>query len=244
MAASTPNLPWPRVREPSLLVRRLVQLLTLPPIIFIGVPLSIFWNILTFLMRRPTHSLRRHILLGAIRFFQGATSTSRFVMPADSEADVIPKAALKPARTEKAEYAVRTVPPVDNSVPRLPCTRLTPAMDQVVPIPTPLFAIAPKGTPDIWAKATKDEMCIFYIVGGGYQLGHPLRFPMPTEYSVRTGLRLFAPNYRKCLDDASGYPAPLYDMLAGLQFVIEELGFEPKVRHYWLDGADGRILFS
>lgn len=111
---------------------------------------------------------------------------------------------------------------------RLPATRLTPGMESVEAVETPLFAIAPKGA-EAFKKAAPGEICILYIVGGGYQLGHPLRFPMTTEYVVRTGLRLFAPNYRKSLDDASGFPAPLLDMLAGLQFVVDELGFQPKV---------------
>lgn len=225
--AST-RLPWSRPWEPATPIRRLFQLLTLPPIVFIGVPLSCLWNTITFMTRRPAYSFRRHLVLGALRFFQHTTSKLRFVMPLDSEASVIPKAALTPARANKVNYSVRIVPPIHDSVPRLPCTRLTTAMEQVKPVPVPLFAIAPKGV-DIWAKAAKDEICILYIVGGGYQVGHPLRFPMTTEYTFRTGLRQFSPNYRKCLDNASGYPAPLYDMLAGVQYVIEELSFEPKV---------------
>ncbi|GMK56010.1 hypothetical protein CspeluHIS016_0210660 [Cutaneotrichosporon spelunceum] len=217
-----PALPWPAVREPSTVVRRLVQLITLPPTL-VGVLLSFPVNALDYLFRRPPYSFKRHLVLGAARFFQNATSLLRFVMPQDTEARVIPKAAAK--RTT-VEYGVRQVAPVPAEA-RLPSTRLTAGMEAVEAVQVPLFAIAPKGS-ETWKRAAPGEMCILYIVGGGYQTGHPLQFSMSTEYVVHTGLRLFSPNYRKCLDDASGFPAPLLDMLAGLQYVIEELGFEAK----------------
>lgn len=242
--AAADRLPWPRAFEPSPLTRRVIQLLTLPPIIFVGLPLSALWNTLTYLYRRPPISLRQHLVIGVLRFFQ-ATANYRCVYPADPSPTLIPKAAL--AR-EGVEYGVRVVPPIRPEVPVLPCLKLTPAMQLVEPAPTPVFAIAPKGKfDDVWAKAGKDEMCIFYIVGGGYQVGHPLNFPMSTEYSKHTGLRLFSPNYRKCIDDAGGYPAPLYDMLAGIQFVLEELEFEPRVSQltgFQCMAADNRISSS
>jgi acetyl esterase/lipase len=220
------SLPWPLPREPPALVRRLVQLITLPPTLF-GIVLSLPFNTVDYLLRRPPYPFKRHLILGALRFLQNASSALRFVMPLDAEADVVPKAA---AKRDTTEYAVRMVPPIPEEA-RLPVTRLTPGMEAVETVEVPMFAIAPKGA-EAWKKAAPGELCILYIVGGGYQVGHPLRFPMTTGYVEHTGLRLFSPNYRKCLDDASGYPAPLLDMVAGLQFVVDELGFEPKVSYY------------
>lgn len=48
-------------------------------------------------------------------------------------------------------------------------------------------------------------------------------------WDLARDLRVFSPNYRKCLDDASAFPAPLLDCLAGYQYLVDELGFEPKV---------------
>ncbi|BEJ15450.1 hypothetical protein CspHIS471_0500550 [Cutaneotrichosporon sp. HIS471] len=216
------SLPWASAREPSIPIRRLVQLVTLPPIL-LGVLISFPVNAVDYLFHRPPYPFKRHLILGALRFFQNATSVLRFVMPYDGEVDVIPKAA---AKRNKTEYGVRKVPPIPDEL-RLPSTRLTPGMEAVKTEQVPLFVVAPKDT-ESWKQAAPGEMCLFYVVGGGYQVGHPLSFPLTTEYVVHTGLRLFSPNYRKCLDDASGFPAPLLDMLAGLQYVIEELGFEPK----------------
>lgn len=100
-------LPWPLPREPPAVVRRLVQLITLPPIL-IGALLTIPVNTLDYVVRRPPYPLKRHVLLGVIRAFQNMSSLLRFVMPYDTEANVIPKAA---AGRNKTEYAVRMVPP-------------------------------------------------------------------------------------------------------------------------------------
>jgi hypothetical protein len=42
--------------------------------------------------------------------------------------------------------------------------------------------------------------------------------------------RLLAPNYRKTVVHDQAWPAQMFDLLAGWQYMIEELGFEPKVR--------------
>ncbi|CAK9781878.1 alpha/beta-hydrolase [Cutaneotrichosporon oleaginosum] len=215
-------LPWPLPREPTPLVRGLVQLVTLPPTL-VGVLLSLLYNTADYALRRPSYPFKRHIILGALRFFQNASSALRFVMPRDAGAAAIPKAA---AARGKTEYGVRIVPPIPDAL-RLPSTRLTAGMAGVRAVPVPLFGVAPRGDAP-FRPAAHGELCFLHLVGGGYQVGHPLRFPLSTEYVARTGVRLFAPNYRKCLDDASGFPAPLLDMLAGLQFVLEDLGFAPE----------------
>jgi acetyl esterase/lipase len=162
----------------------------------------------------------------------------------DPEAAVVPKLAIKFHSYLAEAGEPRIIPPLKDDVPRLDCIKAV--GDKVKAVPIPAFMVAPKGTASekIWAKAKPGEKAIFYIVGGGYQTGHPLMFYVTWELANQSGLRVFckygahlhvltstAPNYRKCLTDDTAWPAPLLDCLSGWQYLVEELGFEPKVSH-------------
>ena len=95
-----------------------------------------------------------------------------------------------------------------------------PQVDPIRPYHSP--AQADFHDEDLTRKAEPEERIIYFIVGGGYVAGHPLRVHTPWSLAQITGTRVLCVNYRKSLTAESAFPAALIDCLAGY--------FTPKVR--------------
>lgn len=219
-----------RPLEPSTAVFDLMRLVVYPPLFLLGVPLNVAWNMGTYVYDRPRYSLRRHLAAGLVRFL-GTYMPIWSVYPKDKWADKIPPSLVK-RYGHLGEMALRLIPGISSEFPRLPI--LFPSDGKKIRTAIiPGFMIAPKGTLDeqIWAKAQPGEKICLSIIGGGYQAGHPLT--MRPHWDLAKDIRVFLPNYRKALDDASAFPAQLLDALAGWQYLTEDLGFEPQVRSDW-----------
>lgn len=205
----------------------MLRLLTIGPIIA-SLPLVTVYHLGTYLYYRPKRGLARHLGVNVFRWL-GAVVRGNIVAAPDPEADKIPKLAKYHAHLADAGEP-RMIPPVADDVPL--STTLAVAdvkVNNVHPASIPAFMLAPKGTPteDIWAKAKRGEKGIFYLIGGGYEVGHPLQFFCMWDLVREAGLRSFTPNYRKTVITDQAWPAPLLDILAGWQYMVEELGFEP-----------------
>ncbi|KAL1409371.1 hypothetical protein Q8F55_003353 [Vanrija albida] len=215
--------------EPRPLLRSILRLLAWPPMLLLGIPLNVAYNSVLYLFKRPSHGLRRFVVSGIARYLTGSLNLGAVYTP-DKDASTVTPAVLK-LYGARADASARTIPPIADSVPRLPILQI--AGDRVRPAPVTAFMLAPK-TPagasakHIWREAAQGEKIIYYVVGGGYQTGHPLQWSLAWDWCKDSGLRVFAPNYRKCLDEGSAFPAPLYDFLAGWQFLVDDLGFEPQ----------------
>lgn len=103
-------------------------------------------------------------------------------------------------------------------------------------------------TGSAYARANDGEKIVYYLVGGGYVSGHPLRTHLAWSTAQQLHVRVFgksfpflsltianpplvvAVNYRKSLTIDSSFPACLLDALAGYLFLTRTLGFEPSVR--------------
>lgn len=97
-----------------------------------------------------------------------------------------------------------------------------------------------------YARANKGEKIVYYLVGGGYIGGHPLRTHLAWTTSQQLNVRVFgtlrvscplhslicgaAVNYRKSLTAETAFPACLLDALSGYIFLTRDLGFSPSVR--------------
>lgn len=241
-----PLTPW-RPLEPPTPVFRLMQLAAVPPIMCVGLPTMLAFNSLSYFHYRPKHGFLRHLVTNTIRMLQ-TLLTLGCVTRRDPEEWKIPK--LARFHRHLAEIGeVRTVPPMSADIPLLPHVKVITDRGAVKPEPRPAFMIAPKGTPQekIWAKAKPGEKAIFYIIGGGYQMGQPVQWFVTWELATRLGLRIFRTfsvrsssyrlttdtNYRKCLSDDSAWPGPMLDYLAAWEYMVDELGFEPQVKHGW-----------
>lgn len=58
-----------------------------------------------------------------------------------------------------------------------------------------------------------------------YIQGHPVWVPIVGKLARDTNLRVLCVQYRKCLDEASAYPAPLLDAMAAWRYLTVTLGF-------------------
>lgn len=216
--------------EPRPLVRSILRLVCWPPMFLLGIPFNLAYNSILYLFKRPNFSYKRFVFSGLARYLTGSLGLGAVYAPDPDHAKVTP--AMLKLYGDRADASVKTIPPIADSVPRLPIVQI--AGNKVRPEPVTAFMVAPKteaGTTakHIWREAGKDEKIIYYVVGGGYQTGHPLQWSLAWDWCKESKLRVFAPNYRKCLDDGSAFPGPLYDFLAGWQFLVEDLGFEPRV---------------
>jgi hypothetical protein len=171
----------------------MLRLLTIGPIIA-SIPIVAVYHIGTYIYWRPKRGLARHLGVNVFRYL-GAAIRLGCVAIRDPEEASIPKLAKYHRHLADAGEP-RTIPPIKDDVPRLPV--LESAGDKIKAAPFPGFMLAPKGTPqdDIWARATPGEKGIFYIVGGGYEVGHPLQFFCPWDLVNETGLRLFSEFHR------------------------------------------------
>lgn len=84
------------------------------------------------------------------------------------------------------------------------------------------------GKSELDRAASPGERVIFFIVGGGYMVGHPLRLHTAWSLAKMTSARVFCVNYHKSLSDATAFPCSLLDTLAGIQYLVEEKSFETK----------------
>ncbi|AFR98471.1 hypothetical protein C343_06451 [Cryptococcus neoformans C23] len=84
------------------------------------------------------------------------------------------------------------------------------------------------GKPELDRAASPGERVIFFIVGGGYMVGHPLRLHTAWSLAKMTNARVFCVNYHKSLSDATAFPCPLLDTLAGIQYLVEQKDFETE----------------
>lgn len=252
-----PLTPW-RPLEPPTPVFRLMQVVAVPPIVCVGLPTILVYNSLSYFYYRPRHGFIRHLVTNTLRKLQ-TLLTLGCVTRRDPDEWKVPKLAL--FWSHLAEIGeVRTVPPMSADIPLLPHVKVITGRGIVKPEPRPAFMIAPKGTPQnqIWGKAQPGEKAIFYIIGGGYQMGQPVQWFVTWELATRLGLRIFREchaagcvlkltadtNYRKCLSDDSAWPAPLLDYLAAWEYMVNELGFEPQVRFFNRDDLTRRTSCS
>jgi len=184
---------WPFTRwrpfEPPTWLFRLLQVIAIPPIIA-SIPAVVGINVLSYFYYRPPYGMRRHIVANLVSTLSSAL-TLGCVPRRDPEEKVVPKLAIKYHSYLAEVGEPRMVPPLKDDVPRLDCIKAV--GDKVKPESVPCFMLAPKSTPKerIWAKAKPGERVVFYIVGGGYVMGHPLLFYVPWELSNHSGLRVF-----------------------------------------------------
>lgn len=59
-------------------------------------------------------------------------------------------------------------------------------------------------------------------------VGHPLRLHTAWSLAKMTNARVFCVNYHKSLSDATAFPCPLLDTLAGIQYLVEQKDFETE----------------
>ncbi|EKD03328.1 hypothetical protein A1Q2_02438 [Trichosporon asahii var. asahii CBS 8904] len=172
------------------------------------------FNSLSYLYYRPKHGFLRHLATNTLRMLQSLL-TLGCVTRRDPEEWKIPK--LAKHHRHLAEIGeVRTIPPTSADIPLLPNVQVVVDRGVVKPEPRPGFMIAPKSTPKekIWSRAKPGEKAIFYIIGGGYQMGQPVQWFVTWELATRLGLRIFR---------------PMLDYLAAWDYMVTELGFEPQL---------------
>jgi hypothetical protein len=219
----------------------LLRLLTIGPTL-LSLPFAALYNSATYFLYRPKRGFGRHLGVNVFRYL-GTVVRMGLVAAPDHEAWDIPKLAQKHFLGNAEVGEVRAIPPIRDDVPRLPV--LSSGGDAIAPPEDiPGFMLAPKGTPkeEVWAKAKPGEKGIFYLIGGGYEVGHPLKFFCIWEIVRDTGLRSFckpinqvdavlipAPNFRKTVRADQAWPTQVWDILAGWQYMVDELGFEPQV---------------
>lgn len=168
-----------------------MQVVAVPPILCVGLPTMLTFNSLSYFYYRPKHGFLRHLATNTMRMLQ-TLLTLGCVTRRDPEEWKIPK--LAKHHRHLAEIGeVRTIPPTSPDIPLLPHVKVITDRGVVKPEPRPAFMIAPKGTPQekLWAKAKPGQKAIFYLTGGGYQMGQPVQWFVTWELATRLGLRIF-----------------------------------------------------
>jgi len=84
----------------------------------------------------------------------------------------------------------------------------------------------------------------FSLTPSAYIRGHPLYTPLAGKLARDTSLRVFGVQYRKCLDDASAFPAPLLDTLAAWRCLTTTLGFAPSNILVTGESAGGHLTLA
>ncbi|KAI5448890.1 hypothetical protein NCC49_006028 [Naganishia albida] len=95
-----------------------------------------------------------------------------------------------------------------------------------------------------YALANDGEKIVYYLVGGGYISGHPLRTHLAWTTSQKLNVRVFAVNYRKSLTVDTSFPACLLDALAGYLYLTRDLGFKPSNIILMGDSAGGNLCLG
>ncbi|GHJ83602.1 hypothetical protein NliqN6_0004 [Naganishia liquefaciens] len=95
-----------------------------------------------------------------------------------------------------------------------------------------------------YARANEGEKIVYYLVGGGYIGGHPLRTHLAWTTAQQLNVRVFAVNYRKSLTAETAFPACLLDALAGYLFLTRDLGFLPSNIILMGDSAGGNLALG
>lgn len=185
-----------------------------------SLPFVIPYTILTHIFRGPRskwQTLRDHIVSNVVRvaliqhtlFLPGVDGSEWKIIRKKTSAApgvTVTKVTLPPARLPRTGFAV---------CPAVPA------------VPRPGFIVTPS-TRQATAKAAPGEKVMLYFVGGGYAFGHPLERTYAFKIAHDLGIRVLAVNYRKTLSPDTAFPAPLLDAVAGWEYLIDELQFEPK----------------
>lgn len=170
---------------------RVMQLVAVPPILCVGLPSLLAFNSLSYFHYRPKHGFLRHLITNTVRILQTLLSFGCVARPDPEEWEIPKMARFHEHLAEIGE--VRSIPPISDDIPLLLNVKVIMNRDVVKPEPRPGFMIAPKGTSKdkIWARAEPGEKAIFYIIGGGYQMGHPVQWFITWDLATRLGLRIF-----------------------------------------------------
>lgn len=78
----------------------------------------------------------------------------------------------------------------------------------------------------------------------GYIIGHPLWTPFPLKIARDTKCKTYIPNYRKCVDESSAFPAPLLDAVAAWHYLTTELHYAPAQILLLGDSAGGHLALA
>ncbi|WWD17607.1 hypothetical protein CI109_102048 [Kwoniella shandongensis] len=201
----------------------------LPPIIRVFVlPPTTIYHTLRYLLYEPPFpgcTFRHYIAINRRRVFYGWLGWAR--LPAgDVEYDIIPPSSEKYLKTCRVTRVECSPYEEDEYSPWV----LRQGREEVTTRAVPGFWIERIGETDedLDRPARPEERLVFFIIGGGYVGGHPLRIHTAWSIAELTDVRVFCVNYRKSLSADSAFPASLLDCLAGLQYVVQERGFEAK----------------
>ncbi|OWZ28685.1 hypothetical protein C349_06579 [Cryptococcus neoformans var. grubii Br795] len=234
------------------LPHRLLDVLIYPIAQFLILPLTTVYHTLRYVILGPPFpgwTLSHYLAINRRRVFYGLYTWRRVALFDPEEAEM-PREAKKYLVSDAngdgrcdAEK-VECVPyKEDEFTP--PVLRV--ARDSIVQKAVPGFWIEARGVDgkqDLTRDAAPGERVIYFIVGGGYMGGHPLRIHTPWSLAKISKARVFSANYRKSLSDSTAFPCSLLDTLAGYQYLIEEKHFEPKNIILCGDSAGGNACLA
>lgn len=78
----------------------------------------------------------------------------------------------------------------------------------------------------------------------GYIIGHPLWTPFSLKLAKDTQCKFYSPNYRKCVDETTAWPAPLLDALGAWHYLLTKLHYAPAQILLLGDSAGGHLALA
>ncbi|KLT46404.1 alpha/beta-hydrolase [Cutaneotrichosporon oleaginosum] len=97
-------------------------------------------------------------------------------------------------------------------------------------------------------KKEKDHInkgqLVIHCHGGGYTRGHPLWTPLSAKLTRDTRTPILSVQYRKCVTEATAYPAPLLDALSAYHYATHELWYAARDIVLVGDSAGGNLVLA